>query len=43
VVHLTRSLSLEWARFSIRVNAIEPGYVRTEMTDAMWKTDYGKA
>ncbi|OYD60243.1 UNVERIFIED_ORG: NAD(P)-dependent dehydrogenase (short-subunit alcohol dehydrogenase family) [Burkholderia sp. CF145] len=43
VVHMTRSLALEWARYGIRVNAIEPGYVRTEMTDALWETDHGKA
>ncbi|MFP3501244.1 SDR family NAD(P)-dependent oxidoreductase [Burkholderia sp. SIMBA_062] len=43
VAHMTRSLALEWARYGIRVNAIEPGYVSTEMTDAMWDTEYGKA
>jgi NAD(P)-dependent dehydrogenase (short-subunit alcohol dehydrogenase family) len=43
VVHMTRSLALEWARHGVRVNAIEPGYIGTEMTDAMWETDYGKA
>jgi NAD(P)-dependent dehydrogenase (short-subunit alcohol dehydrogenase family) len=43
VVHMTKSLALEWARWGIRVNAIEPGYIGTEMTDAMWETDYGKA
>ncbi|HOV18490.1 SDR family NAD(P)-dependent oxidoreductase [Ottowia sp.] len=43
VVHMTKSLALEWARWGIRVNAIEPGYIGTEMTDAMWDTDYGKA
>lgn len=43
VVHMTKSLALEWARHGIRVNAIEPGYIGTEMTDAMWDTDYGKA
>jgi NAD(P)-dependent dehydrogenase (short-subunit alcohol dehydrogenase family) len=43
VVHMTKSLALEWARHGIRVNAIEPGYIRTEMTDEMWDTDYGKA
>jgi NAD(P)-dependent dehydrogenase (short-subunit alcohol dehydrogenase family) len=43
VVHMTKSLALEWARYGIRVNAIEPGYIGTEMTDMMWETDYGKA
>lgn len=43
VVHMTKSLALEWARHGIRVNAIEPGYIGTEMTDAMWETEYGKA
>ena len=40
---MTKSLALEWARHGIRVNAIEPGYISTEMTDAMWDTAYGKA
>ncbi|MEZ4655291.1 MAG: glucose 1-dehydrogenase [Candidatus Eisenbacteria bacterium] len=32
VVQLTRTCAVEWARHGIRVNAIAPGYVRTEMT-----------
>lgn len=31
VVHLTRSLAGEWAQYNIRVNAIAPGYMNTEM------------
>jgi NAD(P)-dependent dehydrogenase (short-subunit alcohol dehydrogenase family) len=34
VHHLTRSLAAEWAVHNVRVNAIAPGYVETEMTPA---------
>ena len=32
LVNLTRQLAVEWARSGVRVNAIGPGYFRTEMT-----------
>lgn len=32
VVQLTRTCAVEWAKHNILVNAIAPGYVRTEMT-----------
>jgi NAD(P)-dependent dehydrogenase (short-subunit alcohol dehydrogenase family) len=35
VVGITRSLALEWARSNVQVNAIAPGFVRTEMTKAL--------
>lgn len=31
VHHLTKSLAVEWAQYNIRVNAVAPGYVKTEM------------
>lgn len=33
VDNLTRTLAVEWAEHDITVNALAPGYVRTEMTD----------
>jgi NAD(P)-dependent dehydrogenase (short-subunit alcohol dehydrogenase family) len=32
VVNLTRALALEWAADNVRVNAVAPTYVRTDLT-----------
>ncbi len=32
LIHLTKVLALEWARHDIRVNAVAPTFVRTELT-----------
>jgi NAD(P)-dependent dehydrogenase (short-subunit alcohol dehydrogenase family) len=42
LIHLTRALAMEWARYDIRVNAICPGYIETEMNSDFWKTPAGQ-
>lgn len=42
LIHLTQALAMEWARYRIRVNAICPGYIETEMNNAFWKTPGGR-
>jgi len=42
LIHLTRALAMEWARYQIRVNAICPGYIETEMNSAFWRTPGGQ-
>ncbi len=31
VIHLSKSLAIEWAQYGIKVNSLSPGYIATEM------------
>ena len=42
VVHMTRTMALEWGRYGINVNAICPGYIDTEINHHQWQTDQGR-
>jgi NAD(P)-dependent dehydrogenase (short-subunit alcohol dehydrogenase family) len=43
LIHLTRSMAFEFARYGIRVNALCPGYFETEINSDFLKTDYAQA
>lgn len=43
VLQMTRAMALEWARHRIRVNAIAPGYIGSEMTGDYLKSPAGEA
>jgi NAD(P)-dependent dehydrogenase (short-subunit alcohol dehydrogenase family) len=42
LIHLTRTLAMEWARHGIQVNAIAPGYVETDLNREFWDSPAGK-
>ncbi len=43
VVRLTEALALEWARYGIRVNALCPGYIETDLNRDFFDSESGKA
>jgi NAD(P)-dependent dehydrogenase (short-subunit alcohol dehydrogenase family) len=43
IVHLTKGMALELARYRIRVNALCPGYIETDLNREFFATDTGRA
>jgi NAD(P)-dependent dehydrogenase (short-subunit alcohol dehydrogenase family) len=43
VLQLTKALGLEWARYGIRVNALAPGYIETELNSDFFASEAGQA
>lgn len=39
VVQMTRSLAVEWAASGVRVNAVAPGHIATELVRRQWETE----
>ena len=42
LIQLTKALALEWAAFDIRVNALAPGYIETDLNRDFFASDAGQ-
>ena len=42
IVHMTKSMAVEWGRHGINVNAICPGYINTEINAAHFDSEQGQ-
>lgn len=42
VVHMTKSMAVEWGKYGINVNAICPGYIETEINSDYFNSEHGQ-
>ena len=42
VVHMTKSMAVEWGRYGININAVCPGYISTEINQEHFGTEQGR-
>jgi NAD(P)-dependent dehydrogenase (short-subunit alcohol dehydrogenase family) len=42
VIHMTKSMAIEWGKYGINVNAICPGYIGTEINSEYFKSEQGQ-
>lgn len=42
ILHMTKIMALEWARYGVRINAIAPGYYRTDMSSEFLDSPSGQ-
>lgn len=42
LAHLTRAMAYEWARYNIRVNALAPGYFKTDINAEFFESESGQ-
>lgn len=43
LIHLTRNMAVEWARYGIRANTIAPGYIKTDLAEEFLGSANGQA
>jgi NAD(P)-dependent dehydrogenase (short-subunit alcohol dehydrogenase family) len=43
LIQLTRAMALEWARYGVRVNALCPGYIETDLNRDFFASESGQA
>ena len=39
IIMMTRQFALEWAKYNVRVNSISPGFIRTPLTESIYRDE----